>query len=154
MEKLALTVAEAVELGGPCRSGIYEDINEGRLRAVKRGRSTRILVDDFKKYLAALPAIVPSKRPTDDGELPPKQSLQHLDSESINPISERDQAGPANIKSASRRARKSPVLPMPHIARNQQRNKTETAQRGEPYHSASHETEPAVGGRRRVMAQR
>lgn len=55
MEPLALTVSQAAKLGGPCRSAIYEDIREGRLRAVKRGRSTRILVDDFKKYLAALP---------------------------------------------------------------------------------------------------
>jgi excisionase family DNA binding protein len=56
-KKLALTIREATELGGPCRSSIYQDIRSGRLRAVKRGRSTRILMEDFKKYLTALPSI-------------------------------------------------------------------------------------------------
>jgi len=60
IEPIALTISQAAELGGPCRSILYEDIRSGRLRAVKRGRSTRILVDDFRKYMAALPAI-PSK---------------------------------------------------------------------------------------------
>lgn len=56
MEPLALTVAQAAQLGGPCRSAIYQDIRTGRLRAIKRGRSTRILMDDFKAYLASFPA--------------------------------------------------------------------------------------------------
>jgi excisionase family DNA binding protein len=59
VEPLALTIAQATKLGGPCRSAIYEDIRAGRLRAVKRGRSTRILVDDFKKYLASFPPVQP-----------------------------------------------------------------------------------------------
>lgn len=59
MDPLALTIAEAVKLGGPCRSALYEDIRQGRLRAVKRGRSTRILVDDFKAYLASLTPVLP-----------------------------------------------------------------------------------------------
>jgi excisionase family DNA binding protein len=66
MELLALTVTQAAELGGPCRSILYEDIRSGRLRAVKRGRSTRILMEDFRKYLAALPvfeATVGVRRP-------------------------------------------------------------------------------------------
>ena len=62
MEPLALTILQAAKLGGPCRSAIYQDIREGRLRAVKRGRSTRILLDDFKKYLASLPPL-PTKKP-------------------------------------------------------------------------------------------
>lgn len=62
MEKLALTISQAAALGGPCRSALYVDIREGRLRAVKRGRSTRILVDDFKKYLASLPSVRPVLR--------------------------------------------------------------------------------------------
>ena len=56
MEPLALTVEQAAQLGGPCRSAIYQDIRAGRLRAVKRGRSTRILMEDFKAYLASLPS--------------------------------------------------------------------------------------------------
>jgi excisionase family DNA binding protein len=61
MEPLALTISQAAQLGGPCRSAIYEDIRKGHLRAVKRGRSTRILLEDFKTYLASLPAIRPSR---------------------------------------------------------------------------------------------
>jgi excisionase family DNA binding protein len=57
MEPFALTIAEAAKLGGPCRSALYEDIRNGRLRAVKRGRSTRILVEDFRRYLASLPPV-------------------------------------------------------------------------------------------------
>jgi excisionase family DNA binding protein len=57
VEKLALTVAEAAALGGPGRSALYQDIKRGRLRAVKRGRSTRILIEDFKAYLASLPPL-------------------------------------------------------------------------------------------------
>lgn len=59
MEKLALTISDAVKSGGPCRSALYQDIRDGRLRVVKRGRSTRILVEDFKSYLASFPAVKP-----------------------------------------------------------------------------------------------
>jgi excisionase family DNA binding protein len=72
MEPLALTISQAAKLGGPCRSALYEDIRAGRLRAIKRGRSTRILVDDFRKYLALLPAIQPAgdiNRPLRDDEI-------------------------------------------------------------------------------------
>lgn len=70
VEKLALTIAQAAELGGPCRSALYEDIKTGRLRAVKRGRSARILVNDFREYLASLPAIEP--KPASD--VPPEHA--------------------------------------------------------------------------------
>jgi excisionase family DNA binding protein len=62
VEKLALTVAEAAALGGPCRSILYQDIASGRLRAVKRGRSTRILVKDFEAYMASLPSFPINER--------------------------------------------------------------------------------------------
>jgi Helix-turn-helix domain len=57
LSKLALTISQAVSLGGPCRSALYQDIKSGRLRAVKRGRSTRILMEDFKNYLASMPTV-------------------------------------------------------------------------------------------------
>jgi len=81
MEPLALTVAQAAQLGGPCRSAIYQDIRAGRLRAVKRGRSTRILMEDFKAYLASLPSF------RDGGNrLPPVRAKQAADlRESQNP---------------------------------------------------------------------
>ena len=62
MEPLALTISQAAKLGGPCRSALYAEIRAGRLRAVKRGRSTRILIDDFKRYLSSLPSVQPIKK--------------------------------------------------------------------------------------------
>lgn len=59
MEQQALTIAEASKAGGPKRAKLYDDIRNGRLRAVKFGRSTRILMTDFQKYLATAPAIAP-----------------------------------------------------------------------------------------------
>ena len=59
MERLALTIDEAVKAGGPKRSKLYDEIRKGRLRAVKSGRSTRILIADFQSYLASLPVIEP-----------------------------------------------------------------------------------------------
>jgi excisionase family DNA binding protein len=57
VEPIALTILQAAELSGLCRSVIYEEIHSGRLRALKRGRSTRILMNDLRKYMATLPAI-------------------------------------------------------------------------------------------------
>lgn len=76
MEMLALTIAEAAKLGGPCRSAIYQDIRAGRLRAVKRGRSTFILVEDFKAYLASLPSFRNKA-----GRLPPVSAKEAADRE-------------------------------------------------------------------------
>jgi excisionase family DNA binding protein len=61
MEQLALTIDEAAKAGGPRRAKLYDEIRKGRLRAIKIGRSTRILVDDFRKYLASLPTISPAR---------------------------------------------------------------------------------------------
>jgi excisionase family DNA binding protein len=63
MEQLALTIDQAAKAGGPRRAKLYDEIKKGRLRAIKIGRSTRILVDDFQKYLKSLPAIPPASDP-------------------------------------------------------------------------------------------
>jgi excisionase family DNA binding protein len=68
MEQLALTIAQVVKLGGPRRAKLYEEINAGRLRAVKVGRSTRILIADFQAYLASLPPVEPKVAPKPDSE--------------------------------------------------------------------------------------
>ena len=57
MQRLALTVSECTEVAGLGRTKIYQEIKEGRLRAVKLGRGTRILVEDLKHYLAQLPTL-------------------------------------------------------------------------------------------------
>jgi excisionase family DNA binding protein len=61
IEKLALTIPEAVEASGFSRSSIYEEISAGRLRAVKRGRRVAILTDDFRTWLGNLPEAKPAQ---------------------------------------------------------------------------------------------
>ncbi len=56
MEKLAYTIAEAVDQGAGSRTVVYESINNGTLRAKKRGKRTIILATDLAEYLEALPA--------------------------------------------------------------------------------------------------
>lgn len=55
--KLAWTLEELSKSSKICRSSLYEDIKTGRLRAVKRGRSTLILDADARAYLASFPEI-------------------------------------------------------------------------------------------------
>ena len=55
--KRAYKIRELKEIGGPGHAKAYEEIRAGRLRAVKNGRSTLILADDFERYLGSLPAI-------------------------------------------------------------------------------------------------
>ena len=56
-ERLALTIAEACRMSGFSRTSLYAEIGAGKLRAVKRGRRTAILLDDLKAWLAALPTM-------------------------------------------------------------------------------------------------
>lgn len=54
-ERLAWTIEEFTNASGICRATVYEEIAAGRLRAVKRGRSTLILHRDAQAYLDNLP---------------------------------------------------------------------------------------------------
>jgi hypothetical protein len=45
----------------PGKTKAYQEVREGRLRAVKCGRSTLILPQDYDRYLKSLPAIVLDK---------------------------------------------------------------------------------------------
>jgi excisionase family DNA binding protein len=54
---LAHSIAEACTLARAGRTSIYEAINSGALRAVKRGRRTLILQDDLCRWLQSLPAV-------------------------------------------------------------------------------------------------
>jgi len=63
---LAYSVAEACAVARIGRTALYEAIRSGQLRAVKRGRRTLFLPDDLRQWLAALPAMAPSKPTASD----------------------------------------------------------------------------------------
>jgi excisionase family DNA binding protein len=55
MEKLAVTIPEAVELSGLGRSTLYKMFREGRLRPRKAGKRTLIVLEDLKRLVESLP---------------------------------------------------------------------------------------------------
>ncbi|MGE7469246.1 helix-turn-helix domain-containing protein [Bosea sp. NPDC003192] len=56
MQKAAYTIAEVAKQSGHSSREIYRKLKAGKLTARKSGRKTLILADDFKAWLASLPA--------------------------------------------------------------------------------------------------
>lgn len=55
LDPLAIPVAEACRLSGHSRSEVYRLLALGKLRAVKAGVRTLILMDSLRAHLASLP---------------------------------------------------------------------------------------------------
>ncbi|MCJ8276304.1 MAG: helix-turn-helix domain-containing protein [Bdellovibrionales bacterium] len=54
MKKRNLRVSEFIEVYGICKSRIYQEINSGRLKVVKSGRSTLIPVESAEEWQSKL----------------------------------------------------------------------------------------------------
>jgi excisionase family DNA binding protein len=64
---LAYSVPEACSMARAGRTSIYEAIQSGALRAVKRGRRTLILADDLHRWVQSLPAMKAKSPPSAGG---------------------------------------------------------------------------------------
>ncbi len=53
---LAVTIHEAVRASGLSRSELYRRLADGKVRAVKSGSRTLILMDSLRTHLTSLPA--------------------------------------------------------------------------------------------------
>ncbi len=63
MDPIAVPLLEAVRLSGMSRRTLYRDLADGKIKAVKRGHATLVMMDSLRGYLAALPpATFGSKR--------------------------------------------------------------------------------------------
>jgi excisionase family DNA binding protein len=55
--RLVHSIAEACEAADTGRTALYEAINSGELRAVKRGARTLILDEDLRRWVQSLPSV-------------------------------------------------------------------------------------------------
>lgn len=64
--KLVHSIAEACEVTNTGRTALYDAINSGELRAVKRGRRTMILHEDLVRWVQSLPQLEVKMAPPAD----------------------------------------------------------------------------------------
>jgi excisionase family DNA binding protein len=55
MEKLLVSIPDAIKITGLSRSSLYERLSDSSIRAVKAGRKTLISVESLKSWAASLP---------------------------------------------------------------------------------------------------
>ncbi|MCH7618670.1 MAG: helix-turn-helix domain-containing protein [Candidatus Marinimicrobia bacterium] len=58
--KVAFSVAEVTRVAPVGRTGVYEALKNGRLKARKNGKRTIILADDLAEWLCSLPDYEPA----------------------------------------------------------------------------------------------
>ena len=64
---LAHSISEACSIACAGRTALYEAIQSGALRAVKRGRRTLILADDLSQWVQSLPPV--AVKSLNDGDI-------------------------------------------------------------------------------------
>jgi len=57
MQKLSVTIPDAVSMTGIGRSSLYKLFSEGKITARKSGTRTLVLVEDLKRYVESLPPV-------------------------------------------------------------------------------------------------
>ena len=60
VEELIYTITEVMEHGKASRNTVYDEINSGNLRAVKRGRRTFVLAEDLNVWLDGMKPYKPA----------------------------------------------------------------------------------------------
>jgi predicted DNA-binding transcriptional regulator AlpA len=55
MEKLLLSIPDAMKLAALSRSALYERLSDGSIQAVKNGRKTLVVVSSLQAWAASLP---------------------------------------------------------------------------------------------------
>lgn len=55
LEPIAVPIPQACLISGLSRSGLYRELAAGKVRAVKSGSRTLVLVDSLRKHVSGLP---------------------------------------------------------------------------------------------------
>lgn len=56
IEPISTTIEEVARLTGLSVRSVYRELAAGNLAAVKRGRTTLVMMDSVRRYMASLPA--------------------------------------------------------------------------------------------------
>lgn len=66
MNKISVTIPEAIQMTGIGRSSLYKLFNEGRITPRKLGKRVLILVEELERFIKALPTGLGEETETQD----------------------------------------------------------------------------------------